>query len=628
MRIKEQKPTMKARIGMSNEVRIARGGRMYAMKQESGIRRAAQIGWRALLIASALGIGGCSPGSAAPPDVVAPWSPPEEIAAVTPLSCEEIPSLFAYDATAPLDTQEQNRRRAEGVTVIDLTYASPMGGRVPATLVIPDGEGPFAGLLMQHGMPSTRQPLVPGAETYARMGAVVALIDAPFNRPEHGRNTPLSFTKLDRREQIQLIVDLRRAVDLLLSRPEVDPQRLAYVGLSYGGAMGGLLAGVEHRLQGYVLQVGDGGLVSHFTGPEDTQLDSVSEEARAAWLAGMWPIEPIHYVRCAAPAKLLFQNGTLDQAVTPSTALRYQEAGSEPKLIRWYKAGHNLGAEAARDQAKWLRETIGLAGYRAYPKDVGIPIALWFSLTAISFIVLAVDMWRRRDAAPGAWLLWLLSVGFLGPLGLIIYFTSRRRPRAPGETDPTVPAWRRALGSAAWATAGNLVGGVVVLGLLIYYPSVVGRTVAIQIATTFVVPLSAGWAVFASARLISLANASYRQSYRRPVAAEMASTCLVLAGVYPVVNALITKYLSPWTVPFGFDLLYPPLWGALSLGAVAGTLLAYPFHLWMIRRGVVQWGEPPIPGVAKGLAWYVQAVLVALAIAVMLGAIVLSTQFA
>jgi 7,8-dihydro-6-hydroxymethylpterin-pyrophosphokinase len=26
----------------------------------------------------------------------------------------------------------------------------------------------------------------------------------------------------------------------------------------------------------------------------------------------MWPIEPIHYVGCASPAALLFQNGTLD----------------------------------------------------------------------------------------------------------------------------------------------------------------------------------------------------------------------------------------------------------------------------------------------------------------------------
>ena len=36
----------------------------------------------------------------------------------------------------------------------------------------------------------------------------------------------------------------------------------------------------------------------------------------------MWPIEPVHYVGCAAPAAILFQNGTQDGLVSPADALR------------------------------------------------------------------------------------------------------------------------------------------------------------------------------------------------------------------------------------------------------------------------------------------------------------------
>ena len=54
-----------------------------------------------------------------------------------------------------------------------------------------------------------------------------------------------------------MIIDLRRAVDLLASRSDVDPERIAYLGVSYGGMMGGLLASIEDRLQAYVLIVGD-----------------------------------------------------------------------------------------------------------------------------------------------------------------------------------------------------------------------------------------------------------------------------------------------------------------------------------------------------------------------------------
>ncbi len=39
---------------------------------------------------------------------------------------------------------------------------------------------------------------------------------------------------------------------------------------------------------------------------------------------------------------------------------RYQAAGSEPKRVRWYDAGHGLNAEAFRDRAEWLRAQIGI----------------------------------------------------------------------------------------------------------------------------------------------------------------------------------------------------------------------------------------------------------------------------
>ena len=305
---------------------------------------------------------GCSSGEVAAPDVVDTWSPPPEAASITPLSCDEIGEVFAYDPQAPLDIQEMSRRQEEGVTVIDLTYASPMGGRVPATLVVPDGTGPFAGMLYEHGMPSTRQQMIPAGVAYAHMGAVVLLIDAPYVRRPDGEQ--IDVTERARREQIQFIVDMRHGIDLLLSQPEIDPARLGYVGFSYGASMGGLLAGVEHRLKAYVLQGGDGGLVSHLNNRNYRgELQARPEKTRQKWVAWMWPIEPIHYVGCASPAALLFQNGTLDTVVYPVDALPFQEAGSEPKTVRWYCSGHALNSAALRDQAEFLSEMIGISPF-------------------------------------------------------------------------------------------------------------------------------------------------------------------------------------------------------------------------------------------------------------------------
>ncbi|HEX3126762.1 MAG TPA: prolyl oligopeptidase family serine peptidase, partial [Thermoanaerobaculia bacterium] len=271
--------------------------------------------------------------------------------------------LFEYDPSAPLDPQVGSSEKKEGYTLQQLTYVSPKGGRVPALLLIPDGRGPFPGVLLLHGMPGSAEVMLPEAERLARSGAISLAITAPFARSHRiGVQQGLNFDEHDRDEQIQLIIDLRRGVDLLLSRPDVAKNRLGYVGISYGGALGGLLAGVETRIKAYALVVGDGGLVTHFTGPDDSNgfLKSLPPEQVKRWLAIMEPIEPMRWVGRAAPAHLLFQNGQSDTLVPPATGRAYQEAGSEPKKLLWYDADHGLNGEAVRDRHTWLAEQIGI----------------------------------------------------------------------------------------------------------------------------------------------------------------------------------------------------------------------------------------------------------------------------
>jgi dienelactone hydrolase len=268
---------------------------------------------------------------------------------------------FDYDSRAPLDVQVESTEKRDGVTLQKLTYASPRGGRVPAALIVPDGPGPFAGMLFLHGAPGTFDRMIPEAETLARRGTVALLINAPFARIEGG--SPVHFDRRDYDHQVQLIVDLRRGVDLLLARPDVDPKRLGYLGRSFGGATGGLLAGVEKRISAYVLVVGDGGPVSHVNGANDADgpLHHMPKERAQSWLALMEPIESIRFVGRAAPAHLLFQNGRQDEMVAPADARVYQEAASEPKTILWYDAGHKLNDQAVYDRHLWLAERLGIA---------------------------------------------------------------------------------------------------------------------------------------------------------------------------------------------------------------------------------------------------------------------------
>jgi hypothetical protein len=186
----------------------------------------------------------------------------------------------------------------------------------------------------------------------------VIAIDAPFARRG---GPPLRYGPSDRAEQVQLIKDLQRAVDVLRALPNVDAARIAYVGVSYGGAMGALFAGVERRLRAAALVVGDGGLVSHSTGPEDVGfMAGLSCAARVGWFRAMVPIEPIRFLPHASPTPLLLQNGRLDTLVPAADAEALHAAAPEPRTIRWYDAGHALDGQALRDRHAWLHEQIGL----------------------------------------------------------------------------------------------------------------------------------------------------------------------------------------------------------------------------------------------------------------------------
>ncbi len=276
-------------------------------------------------------------------------------------------ATFDYDDGAPLEVRtgdesdelSLNARGPSHVRVASITYRSPKGGLVPARLFTPAREGPHAGLIVQHGMPGGKEDLSLEAIELATLGAVVIVIDAPFARRE---GEPVTFTPRDRAEQVQLIIDLRRAVDLLRSRPDVDPDRIGYLGYSYGGAMGGLLAGVEHRIAAFVLMVGDGGLVEHASGPDEPgPLASLGPKRREQWLDAMKPIEPLTWLEQAS-APLFFLSARHDQLVPPRDATRYQRAAPEPKQIRWYDSDHFLPPRAWCDAARFLETHIGIDG--------------------------------------------------------------------------------------------------------------------------------------------------------------------------------------------------------------------------------------------------------------------------
>jgi len=271
----------------------------------------------------------------------------------------ELQRLYDYDSNAPLDLKEHSNEDKNGLKALDVSYLSPKGGRVPAYLIVPPGKGLFAGVIFMHpaGRDIGRSYFLDEAVALSKRGVVSILIDAPFARPS--AQPLLTFTEQDREGFIQGVVDLRRAVDVLLARGDVDAGRIGYVGFSYGATVGGILTGVEKRLKAFALMGGGPKLTTWLRTLQDPRVARLREEGKLnAYLNLMTSIDADGYIGHAAPATILFQSGRYDENVTQERAAQYHQAASEPKEVKWYNAGHSLNDEARRDRAEWLIRTL------------------------------------------------------------------------------------------------------------------------------------------------------------------------------------------------------------------------------------------------------------------------------
>lgn len=318
---------------------------------------------------------GCAQVTPAPsPATQAPASTPTGsiLGTATPfplsLSYEEAIRLFDYDSTVPFDVQEVSITDQDGIAVHDILYAAHdpqygglVKGRMSAYLVTPAGSGPFAGVVFLHwlGNPNgNRDEFLEEAVALARKGVVALLVEGVFPWWQ----SPSGYEN-DREQVIRQVIELRRAVDLLLSQPRVDPQRIGFIGHDYGAMFGSVLAGVDPRVKAYVLMAGMG----NFSDWSLAYFISLNVDGRQTYRQAMAIVDPIFYIPHAAPAALYFQFAQHDQYISEEAALQFYNAGSDPKQIQWYDASHSLNTELDRnDRDIWLSKELGLEATNSF----------------------------------------------------------------------------------------------------------------------------------------------------------------------------------------------------------------------------------------------------------------------
>ena len=273
--------------------------------------------------------------------------------------------VFAYDATKPLNLTIGNSETATaGVTVFDISYDSPKAGRVPGYLVVPPGKGPFPAIVYMHWGQGNRGEFLSEAVEMAQRGAIGIMIDAPYWRADVPPPAKGTEAESERDQYIQMVVDLRRAVDLLVARKDVALDRIGYVGHSLGATWGAPLAAAEKRIKVFVLM---GGLPRvPPTWDDDSFYQQVQRAAtpRAEFdkeAAVLGPIEPERFAANTGPAKIYFQWAQQDMYISPRSADEYFKAVAGPKEQKWYFTSHEFNdTESKFDRASWLMHALGI----------------------------------------------------------------------------------------------------------------------------------------------------------------------------------------------------------------------------------------------------------------------------
>jgi dienelactone hydrolase len=236
--------------------------------------------------------------------------------------------LFDYDRSVPLDVRRGRRLAYRGIVVTELSYAAP-GGRVPALLVRP-AHGRHPAAIFMHGSGGSRIDFLAEGVLLAARGVVALTITSPFEL-EPGLPERVAT---NRRLTIRNVIDLRRAIDLLQARDDVDPHRIALVGYSRGAQAVVLTAATEDRLRALIVQAGRARASRVYSSPGD--------------------LDTVRFVAHVAPARVLFQGATLDELIPRQDMQELIRLAPGRPEVRWYPTGHGFDAHAFRYQVTWL----------------------------------------------------------------------------------------------------------------------------------------------------------------------------------------------------------------------------------------------------------------------------------
>ncbi len=204
-------------------------------------------------------------------------------------------------------------------------------------------------------------------------------------------------------------------------------------------------------------------------------------------------------------------------------------------------------------------------------------VLIWLVVALISAAYVAWDQFRGNpEPAVMKWGFVLVTL-YMGPVGLLLYVMADKEPR-PGEHETFIkPLWKQGVGSTVHCVAGDATG-IITAAVIV---AVVGLPMWQDLIIEYLAGFLFGLLIFQALFMRKTMGGTYLQNVRRSFLPELISMNCMMAGMAPVMVALMMgrdmRAMSPGE---------PLFWMVMSIGVIAGFAVAYPVNVWMVSRGM------------------------------------------
>lgn len=227
--------------------------------------------------------------------------------------------------------------RKPGYRIYRLTYPSPVvspveqNNTVPADYYLPEGIAPEdakrPAVICMHILEGNFELVHITCSVLASRGIPAVMFKLPYYGERSmpgGRRALASNPTLFVESLTQAQADVRRTIDVLASRPEVDPRRIGITGISLGGIVAATAAGAEPRLNKAALILAGGHLRHIIDHARETRavrqtIEKLPPSQRAELEKALQEVDPLQHAAGlrdrARAGKVLMINAAEDEVI-------------------------------------------------------------------------------------------------------------------------------------------------------------------------------------------------------------------------------------------------------------------------------------------------------------------------